>query len=62
MLRLNKEKHITIVYITHKMEEAILRTGSSPWTREQSPWKAPPTKVFTQVDRIRALGWNASGR
>jgi energy-coupling factor transport system ATP-binding protein len=56
VLRLNKEKHITIVYITHKMEEAILADRIIAMDQGTIALEGTPKEVFTQVDRIRALG------
>lgn len=56
VLRLNKEKHITIVYITHKMEEAILADRIIAMDQGTIALEGTHKEVFTQVDRIRALG------
>lgn len=56
VLKLNKEKHITIVYITHKMEEAILADRIIAMEKGRIVLEGTPKEVFTQVDRIRGLG------
>jgi energy-coupling factor transport system ATP-binding protein len=56
VLRLNKEKHITIIYITHKMEEAILADRIIAMNQGHIELSGTPKEVFTQVERIRALG------
>ena len=56
VLKLNKEKHITIVYITHKMEEAILADRIIAMEKGKIVLEGTPKEVFTQVDRIRGLG------
>ena len=56
VLRLNKDKGITIVYITHKMEEAILADRVIAMKDGHIELMGSPKEVFTQVDRIRALG------
>lgn len=58
VLRLNKEKHITIVYITHKMEEAILADRIIAMEKGKIVLEGTPKEVFTQVDRIRVWDWN----
>lgn len=62
VLKLNKEKHITIVYITHKMEEAILADRIIAMEKGKIVLEGTPKEVFTQVDRIRAWGWNVPWR
>lgn len=56
VLHLNKDKGITIVYITHKMEEAILADRVIAMKDGHIELMRSPKEVFTQVDRIRALG------
>ncbi|MCH3949407.1 MAG: energy-coupling factor transporter ATPase [Acidaminococcus sp.] len=56
VLALNKEKHITIVYITHKMEEAILADRIIAMNHGHIVMEGTPKEVFTQVGRIRELG------
>jgi energy-coupling factor transport system ATP-binding protein len=56
VLKLNKEKQITIIYITHKMEEAILADRIIAMNQGHIEMEGTPKEVFTQVDRIRKLG------
>lgn len=56
VLRLNKEKHITIVYITHKMEEAMLADRVIAMNKGEIAMEGTPQEVFTQVDKVRSLG------
>lgn len=58
ILHLNKDKGITIVYITHKMEEAILADRVIAMKDGHIELMGSPKEVFTQVDRIRALALN----
>lgn len=56
VLALNREKHITIVYITHKMEEAILADRVIAMDHGHIVMEGNPKDVFTQVGRIHELG------
>ena len=56
VLKLNKEKHITVVYITHKMEEALLADRIIAMQQGKIVLEGTPKDVFTQVDKIRSLG------
>ena len=56
VLALNREKHITIVYITHKMEEAILADRVIAMDHGHIVMEGTPKDVFTQVGRIHELG------
>lgn len=56
VLQLNKEKHITIVYITHKMEEAMLADRIIAMKQGEIAMEGTPQEVFTQVDKVRSLG------
>ena len=55
VLHLNKDKGITIVYITHKMEEAILADRVIAMKDGHIELMGSPKEVFTQVDRITVL-------
>lgn len=57
--KLNKEKGITIIYITHKMEEAILADRVIVMEKGKIVMEGSPKDVFTQVDKITALGLEA---
>ncbi len=56
VVRLNKEKHITIVYITHRMEEAILADRTVVMNAGRIAFQGSPQEVFTQVDKLKQLG------
>ena len=56
VVKLNKEKHITIVYITHKMEEAILADRIIAMEKGKIVMMGTPAKVFSQVELINKLG------
>lgn len=62
VLKLNKEKHITIVYITHKMEEAILADRIIAMEKGRSSWKGHPRKYSPRWTGSGAWGWNAPWR
>ncbi len=54
--RLNKEENITIVYITHFMEEAV-RANRVVVMRDGSIIKVgTPEDIFSQVDELKGLG------
>ncbi len=57
--KLNKEKHITIVYITHKMEEAILADRIIAMEKGKIVMEGTPAEVFGQVKKIHELGLEA---
>ena len=59
VLKLNKEKHITIVYITHKMEEAILADRIVAMEKGKIVMMGTPGDVFSQVEMINKLGLEA---
>ena len=55
ILRLNKEQGITIVLITHNMDEAVLASRVVVMDRGRPVLEGTPQEVFAQVDRMRAL-------
>ena len=59
VLKLNKEQKITIVYITHKMEEAILADRVIAMENGKIVIEGTPAEVFGQVKKIRELGLEA---
>jgi len=59
VLKLNKEQKITIVYITHKMEEAILADRVIAMENGKIVMAGTPAEVFGQVKKIRKLGLEA---
>ena len=59
VLKLNKEQKITIIYITHKMEEAILADRVIAMENGKIVMNGTPAEVFGQVKKIRQLGLEA---
>ncbi len=53
---LNREAGITVVWITHFMEEAALSDRVIVMDEGTVALSGPPREVFSQVERIRALG------
>lgn len=53
--RLNREKGITIVLITHYMEEAVLADRVVVMENGKIQMDGTPREVFSQVDKIREL-------
>lgn len=53
--RLNKEKGITVMWITHYMEEAAQADRVLVVSDGQLVLEGPPRQVFTQVDKMRQL-------
>jgi len=54
--RLHREEGITVVYITHFMEEAVAAERVLVMDAGQIIMDGPPHVVFTHVEEIRALG------
>lgn len=54
--RLNREKHITVVWITHFMEEAALADRVIVLSDGKIEMNGAPDKVFSQVAKLRRLG------
>ncbi|MDO4281777.1 MAG: energy-coupling factor transporter ATPase [Peptococcaceae bacterium] len=55
MLRLNKEEGLTIVNITHFMEEAVLADRVVVMDDGKIVMEGTPREIFTHVDELRAL-------
>ncbi|HIU63642.1 MAG TPA: energy-coupling factor transporter ATPase [Candidatus Avacidaminococcus intestinavium] len=56
VLRLNKEQKITIIYITHKMEEALLADRIIVMKDGCLVTEGTPKTVFSEVELIQELG------
>lgn len=56
MKKLNKEHGITIVHITHYMQEAILADRIIVIDKGEVLLEGTPKEVFSQVDRIKSIG------
>ena len=54
--RLNKEKHMTVVLITHHMPEAVLADRVIVMSKGEIIADGTPKEVFTQVDLLRSAG------
>ncbi len=56
MLRLNKEEKITVIHITHYMEEAVKADRVIVVDHGRVVLQGTPREVFVQVDTLRSLG------
>lgn len=56
VLRLNEEEGITVIYITHFMEEARRARSLVVMDRGRIVLKGPPRRVFARGDLLRSLG------
>ena len=56
VVNLNKEKHITVVYITHRMEEAILADRIVVMNAGKIALQGSPQEIFSQVKTLKSLG------
>lgn len=54
--KLNKEKNITVIYITHKMEEALLADRIIVMQEGRMVTQGTPREVFGNVRQIKELG------
>ncbi len=54
--RLNKEEGVTVVFITHYMNEAALADRVVVMDKGRVIMDDPPEKVFTRVDELRRAG------
>jgi len=59
MLRLNQEQHITVVYITHFMTEAIQAGRVIVMDQGKIAFQGTPKEVFSRVDELEKLGLEA---
>lgn len=57
--QLNKEKHITIVYITHYMTEALAADRVVVMEKGHIKFMGTPREVFTRVDELEKAGLEA---
>ncbi|MDR3564667.1 MAG: energy-coupling factor transporter ATPase [Negativicutes bacterium] len=57
--RLNKEQGITVVYITHFMEEAVAADRVIVLEDGRTVMEGKPSDVFSQVERLKELGLDA---
>ena len=54
--KLNEEKNMTIVYITHYMVEALAADRVVVMEKGQIRFMGTPREVFSRVDELEALG------
>ena len=59
MLKLNKEQHITVVYITHFMAEAMQADRVIVMSEGKIAFQGTPKEVFSRVDELEKLGLEA---
>ena len=59
MLKLNKEQHITVVYITHFMTEAIQADRVIVMDKGKIKFQGTPKEVFSRVEELEKLGLEA---
>lgn len=57
--RLNKEEGITVIYITHFMEEAVAADRLIVLGAGQVKMTGTPPEIFSRVEEIKALGLEA---
>ncbi len=55
VLRLNGEQNITVVLITHNMDEAVLANRVIVMDAGRPVLEGTPREIFAQVERMRAL-------
>lgn len=56
ILRLNKEEGITIVHITHFMEEAVEADRVIVMEKGKMVMEGKPREIFSQVEKLKELG------
>jgi energy-coupling factor transport system ATP-binding protein len=59
MRKLNKEQHITVVYITHFMTEAMQAERVIVMDQGKIAFQGTPKEVFSRVDELEKLGLEA---
>jgi len=59
VVRLNREEGITVVYITHFMEEAVAADRVVVLDEGRVAFAGRPAEVFSRVDELKALGLDA---
>ena len=57
--KLNREQHITVVYITHFMTEALLADRVIVMSKGKIGFQGTPKEVFSRVDELEKLGLEA---
>ena len=56
LTRLNKEEGMTVVHITHYMEEAALADRILVMDHGEIKMEGAPREIFTRVEDLKALG------
>jgi len=56
LMRLNKEEHMTIIHITHYMEEAVQADRLFVMDGGKLALDGAPREVFSQIERMKELG------
>ena len=59
MRKLNREQHITVVYITHFMTEALQTDRVIVMNKGRIEFQGTPREVFSRVDELEKLGLEA---
>ncbi len=59
VIRLNREKHITVVLITHHMDEAAKADRVVVMHQGQAALDGTPKEVFSQVEKLHEIGLRA---
>ena len=59
MRKLNREQHITVVYITHFMTEALLADRVIVMSKGKIVFQGTPKEVFSRVDELEKQGLEA---
>ena len=59
MRKLNKEQHITVVYITHFMTEAMQADRVIVMNEGKIAFQGTPKEVFSRVEKLEKLGLEA---
>lgn len=59
--KLNREENITVVWITHFMEEAAQAGRLVVMDKGKIAMEGTPRQVFSQVDKVQALGLGSAG-
>ena len=59
MRKLNREQHITVVYITHFMTEALLADRVIVMSKGKIGFQGTPKEVFSRVDELEKQGLEA---
>ena len=59
VLKLNREQHITVVYITHFMTEAVQADRVIVMSEGKVVFQGTPKEVFSRVDELEKLGLEA---